>query len=401
MSTSLNYILKTIYEKLEDEEFQSAVWKASLGSEERVPKILEHYEYLKDLANEVKEARKRSISRLDELIDQLLESAKKVGVKTFLAETPEDAREYIAGIVGKGKLIVLSKSMVAEEVGLREYLEERGNEVWETDLGQLLIQLEESKPMHTIAPAIHMTVNRAAELVRRKLRLDIPDNPKAEDIVAAVRRFLREKFINADYGISGANAVAADTAAIVLVENEGNIRLVTGLPPRHIIITGIEKIVENLDIAVKQALVQAAYGALYPPTYINIIAGPSSTADIEHTRVYGAHGPREVYLVLLDNGRMKARGTPLEEQLRCVRCGKCQWECPVWRHTANYWGGPVYGGPMGINWTAITSSTETAGALAMLCLQCKRCDAVCPVEIPISSIIRWLKKQYAQRLILS
>ncbi|MCE4619630.1 MAG: lactate utilization protein [Desulfurococcales archaeon] len=398
---SIEEIIRRVYKALEDEEFQEALWKASLGSEVRVPRILQNYEYIRELAREVTEARKKSIDRLDELIEELKDSARKTGVKLFLADTAEDAREYIGGIIGKGKLVVLSKSMVAEEIGLREYLEEKGNEVWETDLGQLLIQLEGSKPMHTIAPAVHMTVERAARLVREKLGLEIPDNPRPEDIVAEVRRFLREKFTNADYGISGANAIAADTAAVVLVENEGNIRLVTGLPPSHIIVAGMEKIVETLELAVKQAMVQAAYASIYPPTYINIIAGPSSTADIEHTRVYGAHGPREVHLVLVDNGRMKARETPLRDQLRCIRCGRCQWECPVWRHTANIWGGPTYGGPMGINWTGITLGVEEAGPLTLLCLQCRRCDVVCPVEIPISRIIHWLRRQYMDRLLLS
>ncbi len=397
--TGLEALLRSVYSALDSDEFQEAVWRSSLHAEERVPQILEKYSYIRRLAGEVLEARRRAILNIEEVLERLRESARRVKLNLYFAETAEDARRIVGRIIGSGKTVVFSKSMVAEEIRLREYLEENGNEVWETDLGQLLIQLENGKPMHTTAPAIHLTVEKAARLVIEKLGLELPSDPRPEDIVLAVRGFLREKFTKADYGVSGANAIAADTASIVLVENEGNIRLVTGFPERHIVVAGVEKVVETLDLALKQALVQAAYAGLFPPTYMNIISGPSSTADIEHRRVYGAHGPREVHLVLIDNGRMKARGTPLEEQLRCIRCGRCQWECPVWRHTANIWGGEVYGGPMGINWTAITEGLEKGGELSMLCLQCMRCDEVCPVEIPLSSIIHWLRKNYVASLL--
>lgn len=398
---SLEEVLERIEEALGDPGFQEAVWRASLNAEEGVSRVLSRYPHLVELAREVKRAKEEVIANLDKYIEEAIESFKRTGWKVVLAGTAEEAREAVARIVGKGKLVVLSKSMVAEEVGLREHLEEMGNEVWETDLGQLLIQLEKGKPMHTVAPAIHLTVEKAARLVEEKLGLSLPRDPRPEDIVAAVRGFLRRKFQEAHVGISGANALAADTGSVVLVENEGNIRLVTGLPPVHVVVAGVEKILPSLELAVKTAIVQAAYAGLYPPTYLNVISGPSSTADIEHKRVYGAHGPRETHLVLVDNGRRSAARDPvLREQLRCVRCGRCQWECPVWRHTANLWGGPVYGGPMGVNWTAITSGDPEAPGLAMLCLSCRRCDEVCPVEIPLSSILHELKKRWASRLVL-
>ncbi len=393
-------VLEQILSVLEDEGFQEAVWRASLHAEERVPAILEAHPWLREAAEEVRRAKEEVARRLDYYIEEAVKAAERAGWRVHLAETAEEARRIVAGIVGSGKLVVFSKSMVVEEVGLREALEEAGNEVWETDLGQLLVQLEEGKPMHTTAPAIHLTVERAARLVRERLGLDLPPGAGPEEIVAAVRGFLRSKFQSADVGVSGANAVAADTGSIVLVENEGNIRLVTGLPPVHIAVAGVEKILPSLTLALKTAIVQAAYAGLYPPTYINVISGPSSTADIEHRRVYGAHGPRETHLVLVDNGRRRAAGDPvLREQLRCVRCGRCQWECPVWRHTANLWGGRVYGGPMGVNWTAITEGEEAAGELAFLCLQCRRCDEVCPVSIPLSRVIWELRRRHAHRLV--
>ena len=395
----LERALKDIERALGDEAFQEGVKRAARHAEERVPRILEEHPYLRELAREVRRVKEEVLSNLDHYIEEAMESLGKMGARAYLAGDASEAREIVAGIVGTGKTVVLSKSMTAEELGLREYLESLGNEVWETDLGQLLIQLEGGKPMHSVAPAVHLTRERVAALLREKLGLRVPPGASPEEMVRLVRGFLREKFTSADVGISGANAIAAETGSIVLVENEGNIRLVTGLPPVHIAVAGVEKIVPTLLDALKVAIVQAAYDGLYPPNYINVISGPSATADIEHKRVRGAHGPLEVHVVLVDNGRRAALRDPLlSEQLRCIRCGRCQWECPVWQHTANLWGGPSYGGPMGVVWTAITRGVEEASALALLCLGCARCDYVCPVEIPISRILRGLKARYSKRI---
>ncbi len=398
MRLTLEEVLEQVYRGLEDPEFQEAVRRAVSNAEGKHLEKLRSHPYLAGLARRVREAKEEVINNIDMYVRETMDSLRRVKAIPHLAETASEAREIIYGIIRGEGPVVMSKSMVAEEVGLREYLSSRGIEIWETDLGQLLVQLEHGKPMHTTAPAIHLTVARAARLVREGLGIDLPPKPRPEDIVAAVRAFLREKFVRAKAGISGANAIAADTGAVVLVENEGNIRLVTGLPEKHIVIAGIDKILPNLDVALAEALVQAAYAGLYPPTYIDVIAGPSNTADIEHHRVYGAHGPRELHVVLVDNGRSNAARDPdLRDQLRCIRCGRCQWECPVWQQTANLWGGPVYGGPMGVLWTSITLGKEAGAGLAMLCLNCGRCDAVCPVEIPLSRLIRNLKKYYAEK----
>ena len=385
--------LEEILRLLDDKSFQQALQDSVRNAERKHERVAGSYPYLEELARKVREAEERVLADLDYYIDQTIKSVEKNKGIPHLARDAEEARKIVLDIAGECKgPVVMSKSMVAEEVGLREFLESEGFEVWETDLGQLLVQLEGGRPMHTTAPAIHMTVERAKRLVREKLRVEIAEEAGPEEIVAAVRRFLRKKFTAACLGISGANSVAADTGAIVLVENEGNIRLTTSLPPVHVAITGVDKILPTLQDAVAEALVQAAWAGLYPPTYLNIIAGPSNTADIQHKRVYGAHGPKEFHLILLDNGRREAaKIEPLGEQLKCIRCGRCQWECPVWQQTANKWGGPVYGGPMGMGWTAITYSLRDAAELSLLCLGCGRCDVVCPVEIPLSRIIRWLK----------
>jgi L-lactate dehydrogenase complex protein LldG len=303
---------RDIIEALSDPDFQRGVMRAGVNAQEKVVRVLERYPMLLEKAKRVKEVKERALKELDKLVEEAIKSIERSGGRAYFAEDADKAREIVGRIVGSGKVVVMSKSMAAEEVGLREHLESLGNEVWETDLGQLLVQLEEGKPMHTVAPAIHMTRERAAKLVKEKLGIDVsPD--KIEDIVGAARRFLRDKFVRADVGITGANALAADTGSIVLVENEGNIRLVSSLPPVHVAIVPVDKIVPTIWDALDVALVQAAFAGLYPPTYISVITGPSSTGDIELVRVYGAHGPREVHVVLLDNGRMRARSHPFSQ----------------------------------------------------------------------------------------
>ncbi len=394
MNDPFERVATGVLNKLRDRDLRQALETYVPESEERVKRILSLMPDLRELAREVKAIKEASVSRMDELVEQAMTSLKAVGATPHLASDASEAREIVGRLVGTGKLVVMSKSMTAEEVGLREYLQSAGNEVWETDLGQLLVQLEGGKPMHQVAPAIHMTVKRVAELLR-SLGLEVRDDDTPQSMVAKVREFLRSKFVKADVGISGGNAVAAREGAIVLVENEGNIRMVTNLPRVHIALAGVEKIVPTLLDAFKVVLVQAAFAGLFPPTYVSVISGPSSTGDIGHRRVYGAHGPTELHVVLIDNGRRKAAGhVMLREQLRCVRCGYCQFVCPVWDQVANAWGGPAYGGPMGVGWTAITSGVEEGAALAMLCLGCGRCDLACPVEIPLSSIIADLKASY-------
>jgi Uncharacterized conserved protein containing a ferredoxin-like domain len=265
--------------------------------------------------------------------------------------------------------------------------------VWETDLGAFLVQLSGEEGSHITAPAIHLTRERAAELLREKLGIAVPPDPVA--IAQRVREFLREKFMKADVGITGANALAADTGAVVLVENEANIRLTSAFPPVHIVYDGVEKIVPTLIHALYVASVQAAYAGLYPPTYINVSAGPSSTADIEMHRVSPAQGPKEYHVVLVDNGRRAAARDPvLREALLCIRCGRCHLHCPVYRALGRGFGEPPYTGPMGVMWTAVTRGIETAGPHALKCVHAGNCKEVCPMDIDMPQVIHEIRSRY-------
>ena len=377
-------------------EWIEAIRRAVDNNVPRTMKILEEYPYVVELAKELRRAKEEVIRNIEYYVDKTMKSIERTGARAYFARDADEARRIVGELVGSGKIVVMGKSMVAAEVGLREYLTSMGNEVWETDLGEFLIQLTGDKPTHIVAPALHMTRERASQVLRERLKVNVEPDPSA--IAQAARAFLRDKFFKADVGITGANAVAADTGAVLLIENEGNIRFTTVAPPRHIVVTGVDKIVPTLHDAFKEVIVQSAYAGLYPPTYVNLVAGPSTTADVEQTRVSPSHGPREVHVVLIDNGRIKASKDPdLWEGLLCVRCGRCHFHCPTYRALDGSWGESPYVGPMGVIWTAITMGIDKAGPHAMLCTHAGTCREVCPMKINIPDIIKAIKERYVKQ----
>lgn len=385
-------ISKEILAALDNNVLQAGLRRSARNLVSATYNVINLWPYLTDLAKNVRKIKEKVLNNIHYYIDLAMRNIEKTSGFSYLAKTPHEVFKIIDDIIGEdNKLIVKSKSMVTEEIKIREHLLNKGHAIYETDLGELLIQLSGDKPMHTVAPAIHIPKEEVIKILNTA-GMTINRNMSIEDIVFMVRRFLREKFVKADIGISGVNVLAADTGALFLVSNEGNIRLVTGLPPTHIAILGIEKLMPNMRNAFLQALVQAGYAGIYPPTYISIISGPSSTADIELTRVYGVHGPKKLYVIFYDGGRIAAiKNQYLSEQLYCIKCGRCQVECPIWCLTGNIWGGSVYGGPMGIPWTAITEDVKLASYLSIFCLGCGKCKKVCPMEIDMPKIIRYLK----------
>jgi L-lactate dehydrogenase complex protein LldG len=352
--------------------------------------ILENHKDLKAMADEVRRVKLNVLDNLDYYIDQTVKSVEKTGGTAHVAKTKGDAIRIVTELVGKRNNIILSKSNVALEVGIREHLTSIGKDVWETDLGEYILQIAEDSPSHIVAPALHFTKEQVGQLLNRKLDRAINENSTHEQMVASVREFLLSKYLKAEVGITGANAVAADTGSVALLENEGNIRMVTILPSIHIAITGIDKIVPSLKDAMLETMVQSGYGGLYPPSYINITSGPSSTADIEFKRVVPATGPREFHLILLDNGRTMANKDPeLREALLCIKCGRCYFSCPVYRALGKDWVKPPYGGPTGAMWTAIVDRDMFP---ANLCTHSGGCKEVCPVGINIPRVLEHIKE---------
>ncbi len=357
-------------------------------------KILREYPYVVELADEVRRIKEYSIGHMEELLEQAAKSVKDNGGQAYIARTAEEARRIVGQIVGSGKIVTKAKSITTEELKLREFLIKRGNEVYETDLGEFLVQFLGPKPMHFISPAIHITREKVAEFLERFLGEKV-DKDDIEGMVGLVRSFLRDKYFNAHVGISGANVFAADAGAILLIENESNIRLTTSLPEKHIAIVGLEKIVPTLSDAWKVVEVITKYGGYKVTSYVNLITGQigkgGNTSDL---------GPKELHVVFLDNGRIEASKDPiLRETLYCLRCGACQYMCPVFGVVGGYWAGldSAYSGGIGVMWEYITEDREQATRHSFACLLCGRCKEACPVKINQPGVLREIRRRWMER----
>jgi len=343
---------------------------------------------LQALRDQTRSIRADSLARQAELLEKLEARLTENGIQVHWAETPEQANALVFGILEAegADSVVKGKSMVSEETELNHYLETRGIEVIESDLGEYIIQMAHEPPSHIVAPAIHKNRVEVAELFRDHH----PEQPYTEDIdelTGTARTVLREKFANADAGISGVNFAVAETGTLCLVENEGNGRLSTTAPRIHIAITGIEKVVDRLadippllDILTKSATGQPI------TTYFNMISGPRQPGEKD--------GPQQVHLVLLDNGRSRiALDDELLDTLRCIRCGACMNHCPVYVHVGGHAYGTVYPGPIGIVLEPQRLGLDQVGSLTSACSLCGACGEVCPVKIPLPKLINRLRAE--------
>jgi len=356
---------------------------------------LKKFPHTLKMAEDVKLIKEASIPRMTELARKAGHSIEENKGKAYIAKTAGDALKIIGDIVGKGRLVVKAKSMTAEEIQLREHLEEAGNEVYETDLGEFIIQKLGHRPMHILSPAIHVPREDVAKLFSQITGQKL--EPDIDTLVAAARELLREKFFKADVGISSANVVSADTGTLFLIENEGNIRLATGAPPVHIALVGMEKLVPTLEDAFKVSEVTWRYANYTVPSYVSMISGPSKTGDIEKVTTYGVHGPKEFHVIFLDDGRTSLAKDPvLRQALYCLRCGGCLYECPVFGLTAGYFGDKYFAG-IGAVWAAeVTKNMEKATSMAYTCLTCGRCKVRCPMKIDVPEMILALRKSIAE-----
>ena len=340
-----------------------------------------------------------AIERLPELIEQFTREAEAVGTVVHLARTPDDACRIIGDLAKERrvKLAVKSKSMATEEIKLNDHLEKQGVRTVESDLGEWIIQLAGEHPSHLIAPAIHKTREEVAQIFSKKLKIKkVSDDPK--EMVKIARERLRQSFIDADMGITGANVAIADTGTIAIVTNEGNGRLVSTLPPIHVAVLGVEKIVPTIDDAVAMLKLLPRSGTAQKITsYVSFVTGPSRTSDIELVPVMGVHGPKEMHIVLLDNGRLSTREDPeLLDTLYCIRCGACSNVCPPYQVVGGHLFGHIYTGPIGLPLTAIHHGLRNVADPQSLCVSCNACATVCPVEIPIPQLILNVRSRVTQ-----
>jgi iron-sulfur cluster protein len=353
---------------------------------------LPDYDALKDQARQIKE---NSIAALPELIQTLKSSIRARGGHVFLASTAEDACRYILDVCHwrAAKMVVKGKSITSEEIKLNHVLEKEGIEVVESDLAEFILQLADEQPSHSLAPALHYSRERITALFKRKFQTDLPLDT-GEALTRFARERLRDKFLYADVGITGANLIAADTGTLMLVESEGNIRLASYLPPVHIAISGVEKIIPTRrEMAPFLDLLSASAVGQKMSVYTSFLSPPLT--DPAFALPGKPMKPREFHLVLIDNGRMRMREDPVfKEALYCIRCGACLNSCANFQTVGGHaFGGETYSGGIGGSWEGGTGKIENA-RFSELCTGCTRCVHQCPVRIDIP----WLNVNLGDRL---
>ena len=339
---------------------------------------LPEYQELRTHAREVK---KHTIENLAYYLERLERNVQAHGGKVIWASDAAEASDFIRNLAKEREipLIVKSKSMTTEEIELNEDLAHHGFESVETDLGEFIIQLAHDKPYHIIAPAIHMTREHVADLFADKLGVERETVIEKQTMIA--RRVLREKFLKAGIGVSGANFLVADSGAVVIVENEGNARLTTSCPKIHITVAGIEKLIPRAqDLAVFLKLLGRSASGQPMSVYTSMLSGPR--------RPWESDGPEEFYLILLDNGRSKLLADEKKrESLYCIRCGACLNACPVYRKIGGHSYPWVYSGPIGAILTPQFHGVMRDPWLPFASSLCGACAEVCPVKIDIPKVL--------------
>ncbi len=352
---------------------------------------LPDYEALKDEARAIKE---HAIGDLPDLLMTLETAIRSRGGNFYLASTAADACRYILGVCQShgAKLVVKGKSITSEEIRLNHTLEGAGIEVAESDLAEFILQVADEQPSHNVAPAMHYSTERISALFKRKFSTSEPLET-GEELTKFARGRLRQKFLNADVGFTGANLIAADTGTIMLVESEGNIRMSSLLPPVHISLAGVEKVIPaQSQMGVFLELLPLSFNGKLT-SYTSFLRPPLE--DPPFALAGRPRKKREFHLVLIDNGRMKMRQDPvLQESLYCIRCSACMNCCANFQTVGGHaFGGETYCGGIGGAWEAGTGTLENA-RFSDLCTGCSRCVNNCPVRIDIP----WLNEVLRDRL---
>lgn len=354
---------------------------------------LPEFEALRDSARDIK---KHVLAHLDLYLERYEDNVRASGGHVHFARTSQEACETILDICKShgAKTVTKGKSMVSEEIGLNTALEAAGLQAIETDLGEYIIQLRGEAPSHIIAPAVHLNKEQVEEDFRR-VHTHLPperDLTEPETLLGEARAILRQKFLAADIGITGANFLVAETGSSIIVTNEGNGDLTQILPRVHIVVASLEKIVPTLDDAaqIMRVLARSATGQDIT-VYSTISTGPRRAGDVD--------GPEHYHVVLVDNGRSNMLGSDFEDMLRCIRCGACMNHCPVYHAVGGHAYGWVYPGPMGAVLTPSLIGVEQGGHLPNASTFCGRCESVCPVRIPLPKMMRhWREREFERHL---
>jgi len=374
---------------LEDRKLQSALDRARSGFVAKRQAAIDACEDFPALRRRARQARDRALDHLAHYLERFERNLTAAGGRVHWAETPAQMREIVLEICRreKARYITKGKSMVSEEVGLNRALEEAGFTVDETDLGEYIIQLAKETPSHIVAPALHKTREDIGVLFRDHHPLGDRPLQEVAAIVDEARTVIRERFLRADVGITGANMLVADTGQAVLVTNEGNGDLTACLPRCHIVTASIEKIVADQEdaAAVLRVLGRSATGQ-HITAYTSWFAGPRRESDRD--------GPAAFHVVLLDNGRSDMLASRYRPMLRCIRCAACMNHCPVYQNVGGHAYDAVYPGPMGSVLSPLLRALPRDYQLPNASSVCGRCDEVCPVEIPLTELMRDLREDH-------
>ncbi|MBI5532598.1 MAG: LUD domain-containing protein [Deltaproteobacteria bacterium] len=384
-------------EKLVDRSVGDKVHRATLRTLDKREHMVETIPDWEALRKRAREIRLEALDRHDELREELIGKLRERGVHVTVVQTVEDAQRTIASLVRQiGKRVTKSKSMASEEILLNDALEAEGAQVTETDLGELIVQLAHQPPSHVTAPAIHLSVEDIARIFHDKLDIEPPDWVKegrkvdeatrvnlATQMSLAARKVLRDRFLGAEVGISGANFLVAQSGTVVLLENEGNIQLTTCLPKRHIVLAGLDKIIpRDEDLSVLLRLLPVSATAQRQTCYVSLFAD--------------AHP--DMHVVLLDHGRTKLMKDPEQRDvLTCIRCGACLNACPVYRNVGGHAYGGAYPGPIGALLLPHLAGFDRYGDLPFASSLCGACTEICPVAIPLHERLLQLRARLTEQ----
>lgn len=379
---------------LDDPVLQRALGNLKLGFPVKRAEVvadLPEFEALRDVARDIKN---HTLTHLDAYLEIYEANVVQSGGQVHWARNAQEACETVMAICREAgaKTVTKGKSMVAEEIGLNAYLDDRGIERVETDLGEYIIQLRDEPPSHIIVPAVHVTKEQIGETFRAAHDGLDPERTLAEsrDITDEARGRLRDKYFAAEVGITGANFLIAETGSSVIVTNEGNGDLTQTLAKVHIVVASLEKMIPTMEdaLAVLRLLARSSTGQEFS-VYTTVSNGPRRADDLD--------GPEAYHVVLVDNGRTAMLGTENQDMLRCIRCAACMNHCPVYGAVGGHAYGWVYPGPMGAVLTPSLNGMASSAHLPHASTFCGRCEQVCPMKIPLTKMMRHYRERSYQK----
>lgn len=387
---------KEIDTKLHDEVLQDALGRFADQYPEARLRSYVNVDSIEGLRDDLRDMKQWTVHHIEQVADEFEASIKARGGHFFRAKDGDEVKKYLLQICKEQnvKRIVKSKSMASEEIHLNEVFENAGLHVRETDLGEWMLAVADQKPSHMVMPAIHLNRKQCAGFFSHELKEEVP--PDIPYMIQTARRVLREEFLSADMGITGANFGIAENGAIGLVTNEGNARLVTTLPRIHVVLIGYEKLIPKVEDAAKILRLLPRNGTCQRMTsYMTMVDGP--TPVIHKVDGKWVEEERQQYVILLDNGRLDAaHDEKMNSVYQCVRCASCLNVCPIWTLVGGHVYGHIYSGGIGAILTGLLHNMDAFSQFSDLCIGCRRCTTVCPGKVPIPDLIDELRSRYVK-----